>query len=81
MPQGSALRLIIFTFYFNEWDTKLRCSLTVLAHDIEVGGKAFVVGDGEIIREDLDRSIQLSEKRQMSFNLHKSGGVHFSIQK
>ncbi len=62
MPQGSVLGPILFIIYVNDLENELKSSISKLADDTKVGGKAFANSDCETIQNDLDKIVQWSEK-------------------
>ena len=76
VPQGSVLGPLLFLIYINDLDCGTTSKISKFADDTKLGGKAFSIGDCEIIQRDLDNLSTWSEKWLLKFNKDKCKVMH-----
>jgi hypothetical protein len=76
VPQSSVLGPVLFLIYVNDMDVDIVSSLLKFADDTKLFRKVADNQQVEILRADLRRLCEWSEKWQMSFNIDKCKVMH-----
>ena len=71
VPQGSVLGPVLFAIYIEDIDEGVCSRMLKFADDTKVIGKSVTEEDVRVLREDLERLREWSEKWQMGFNVDK----------
>ena len=76
VPQGSVLGPILFFIYTNDLDDNITSNILKYADDTKVFRKVNTDSDKQLLQNDLDRLVKLSEKWQMLLNFRKCKCLH-----
>ena len=71
MPQGSVLGPVLFQNFINDAARGIECTLSKVAYDIRLGGRADLLEGRKVLQRDLHRLGCLSESNCMKFNQEK----------
>ncbi|KAF2367570.1 Reverse transcriptase domain [Trinorchestia longiramus] len=76
VPQGSVLGPLLFIIYIKDLDVGIISKINKFADDTKLCHRAFTERDRATIQSDLNRLLQWTETRQMSFNIEKCSVMH-----
>ena len=76
VPQGSGLGPILFLICINDLDDDITSKVLKFADDTKVFRKVKSEADRQQLQDDLNKLTELSEKRQMLFNVGKCKCLH-----
>ena len=76
VPQGSVLGSKLFLIYVNDLERNLLSKVAKFADDMILGSKETCTEDCDKFPEDINKLINWSEKRLMSFNTDKCKVMH-----
>ena len=77
VPQGSALRSLLFILYINDLDTGITSNISKFADDTKLFYRVSDNVTSSALHSDLDRLVAWAKKLQLEFNTNKCKVLHF----
>ena len=71
VPQGLVLGPLLFIIYINNFETEINSNISKFADDTKIGRPVKNIDDARMLRDNLNRLYEGSEKWQMQFNVNK----------